>query len=131
MLSEYTWHSLKNSSFSHYQVTYFPVSKRSSLEDYSLKTYAILCLSHMFTQSDIRGLSRGMCVFRRSIFMKCAAFLVADLLGCQSLNYNKMERVSKNQSEEIEILGAQGMSLAGDCACFAGAVAQIMLPFSF
>lgn len=63
--------------------------------------------------------------------MKCAAFLVADLLGCQSLNYNKMERVSKNQSEEIEILGAQGMSFGGDCACFAGVVAQIMLPFSF
>lgn len=62
--------------------------------------------------------------------MKCASFLVADLLGCQNLDYNKLERVSKNQSAEIEIFGAQGMSFWGDCACFAGAVAQIMLPFS-
>lgn len=62
--------------------------------------------------------------------MKCAAFLVADLLGCQSLNYNKPERVSENQSAEIEISGAQGMSFLGDCAYFAGDVAQIMLPFS-
>lgn len=61
--------------------------------------------------------------------MKCAVFLVADLLGCQSLNYNKLERVSKNQSAEIKTSGAQGMSFFGDCACFAD-VAQIMLPFS-
>lgn len=45
--------------------------------------------------------------------MKCAAFLVADLLNCQNLSYNKLERVSKNPSVETEISGAQGMSVLG------------------
>lgn len=62
--------------------------------------------------------------------MKCAAFLAADLFGCQNPNYNKLEQFPKTRAQTLKSLVPKECHLSGTLLVFAGEIAKIMLQFA-
>ena len=66
--------------------------KRVSLEDLFFQDSLSLSCSH----NETSRLWQKIYVFRWNVSIKCMAFFAADVFGCQSLNYDKLEQSFQN-----------------------------------
>ena len=122
MLSEHTGNTFYTHTLLHYYNWLLLGQKESLWRIFSFKTLSLSCL-----HNETSRLWQKIYVFRWNVFIKCTAFYAADVFGCQSLNYNKLEQFPKSKVQELKSLVPRECQLSGTVLVFVGEVAKIML----